>query len=484
MGGALLSGHPRGTRHGRSERLHVAEQVHPQRFGGDRRDLSPYARAGDSRRPEGAGHPTRLPAVTRTALASGSGSADGPDMVRATVTATVLAVLLGAVGVLVGPLAVAATAAGTPAAILSSTTGPAGSTTTLTASGFPASAGATVTFAGLRTRLRTDARGRVTTRLSVPRTAAGTLRALVVTARGSAATHFTVSRRPSAARSPLRFGVTTPGGPTAAAELDAVTALAGQAPSIVMSYRGFAAEPDLTELDAVAARGAVPLVTWEPYDWQRGVDQPQYALARLRDGSYDAYLRRWADALRSWRKPVMLRFAHEMNGDWYPWAEGVNGNRPGDYVATWRHVHGIFTAAGATNVEWVWSPNAGYPGSTSLPRLYPGDAFVDRVALDGYNWGSTGPWPRWTRPGEIFDASLAELAVLAPGKPVLIAETASTELGGSKAAWIGELFDWWARRPQVTAVVWFHHDKETDWRIDSSPSAAAAFSAGLSRARR
>ena len=46
-----------------------------------------------------------------------------------------------------------------------------------------------------------------------------------------------------------------------------------------------------------------------------------------------------------------------MNGNWFAWMEGVNGNQPGEYVAAWRHVHDIFTAVGATNVSWVWCPN-------------------------------------------------------------------------------------------------------------------------------
>ncbi len=96
---------------------------------------------------------------------------------------------------------------------------------------------------------------------------------------------FTVTTATEPPAAGLRFGVTTPGGPTATLELDHVAALAGEQPSIVMFYQGFAAEPDLSELDAIAARGATPLLTWEPYDWTAGVDQSQYTLARLRDGS-------------------------------------------------------------------------------------------------------------------------------------------------------------------------------------------------------
>ena len=58
-----------------------------------------------------------------------------------------------------------------------------------------------------------------------------------------------------------------------------------------------------------------------------------------------------------------------MNGNWFPWSEGVNGNQAGEYVTAWRHVHDIFTAVGATNVTWVWCPNVDYSNSTSPASL-------------------------------------------------------------------------------------------------------------------
>ncbi len=395
---------------------------------------------------------------------------------------SVLTLLLALLASLTGPVTAAVAS---PTVTLSPAIGVAGSSTTLTAAGFPRKSTGTLRFAGTTSTVRTDQSGRLSRQLSVPAGATGTLTATVTAGAVSAAATFTVTvpKPESTANVALRFGITTPGGPAATAELDEVAALAGEAPSIVLFYRGFAAEPDLSELDAVAARGATPLLTWEPYDWTAGVEQPQYALARLRDGSYDPYLRRWADALRSWGRPVLLRFGHEMNGSWYPWAEGINGNVPGEYTATWRHIHDIFTAAGASNVSWVWSPNISYTGSTPMAQLYPGDAYVDWLALDGYNWGTSASWHSWTSPAQVFDASLTELAAIAPGKPIMIAETASTELGGDKAVWIGELFDWLGQRPQVRAMVWFQHDKETDWRINSSPAAAQAFAAGLVRLR-
>lgn len=246
-----------------------------------------------------------------------------------------------------------------------------------------------------------------------------------------------------------------------------------------MSYKDFAQAPPISELDAVNARGATSLITWEPWLWGGGTSQPAFALARITAGDYDSYLRQWGSALASWGKPVMLRFGHEMNGNWYPWAEGTNGNQPGDYVNAWRHVHDVVAGMGASNVSWVWSPNVPYWGSTPLTGLYPGSGYADIVAMDGYNWGTAAAWSSWTSPAALFGDGLAQLRTLAPGKPIMIAETASAEAGGSKADWNTALVSYLAAQSDVTAFVWFDQNKEVDWRINSSSGSSNALAAAL-----
>ena len=55
-------------------------------------------------------------------------------------------------------------------------------------------------------------------------------------------------------------------------------------------------------------------------------------------------------------------------------------------------------------MRWVWSPNAFSAGASwpSLASLYPGDSYVDWVALDGYNDGTdtnagSGGWQSFTQ---------------------------------------------------------------------------------------
>ncbi len=276
-----------------------------------------------------------------------------------------------------------------------------------------------------------------------------------------------------------RFGVATPSNGWDARELDDVAQLAGTSPSIVLHYLGFVDELHIEQLEAVADAGAVSLLTWEPFDWTGRTPEQHFALSRVLAGDFDEYLTRTARTLRAFGEPVLLRFAHEMNGDWYPWSEQRNDNQAGDYIAVWRHIHDLFAELGVDDVTWVWSPNVEYPGSQPLAELFPGAEYVDAIALDGYNWGSTdGYTTGWQSPAEVFDPTLEIVRALAPGLPVMIGETGSTDDGGDKAAWIEDLFPWLVAR-DIDTLVWFHLDKETDWRIDSSPGTSEAFASGL-----
>ena len=73
-----------------------------------------------------------------------------------------------------------------------------------------------------------------------------------------------------------------------------------------------------------------------------------------------------------WGKPLFVRFAQEMNGDWFPWGRGVDGNTARDFRKAWKHVVDLFRFHGATNVRWVWSPNEDSGGTFQFAPLLPG----------------------------------------------------------------------------------------------------------------
>jgi len=251
--------------------------------------------------------------------------------------------------------------------------------------------------------------------------------------------------------------------------------------SVVMWYADWAhGEPSLPQLEAVAQRGSIPEITWEPWDSIRPRHvQPTYRLQNIIGGRFDPYIVRWATTLASYKRPVRLRFAQEMNGNWYPWSEQGNGNHPHEFVRAWRHIHDIFTAVGATNVEWVWSPAA-----ISLPaEQYPGDAYVSMVSLSVFNGGLQLRYSRWRSFAELLDRSIARLHEIAPHKPIELSEIGCAEEGGSKAAWIAGMFDALRRYPAIKSLIWYDLLKGSDWRLESSSEASAAYAAGATDQR-
>ena len=104
-------------------------------------------------------------------------------------------------------------------------------------------------------------------------------------------------------------------------------------------------------MESIRDYGAIPVFSWSSQSIPSSLNEPDFQLSDVIAGTYDSYIREFAEAARDWGHPFFLRFNWEMNGNWFPWSEGVNGNQPGEFVAAWRHVHDIFTAVGADNVD-------------------------------------------------------------------------------------------------------------------------------------
>jgi mannan endo-1,4-beta-mannosidase len=264
--------------------------------------------------------------------------------------------------------------------------------------------------------------------------------------------------------------------------LNAFIAAVHVQPSVYEFTQGWAVNQfNKAAIDLVAARGMLPLISWEPWDYadtapgaQTEGDQPAYKLSNIADGRFDGYIRSWAEGVKSLRYTIAIRFAHEMNGNWYPWGmQDLNGNTPAQYVAAWRHVHDIFTQVGATNVIWIWSPNVAYPGSSPLAALYPGDQYVDWVGLSGY-YGTPG-MNTYESFDQIFDQTIGQLRAIT-AKPVVITETGGTDTGGYMTRFVTQMFQQLPRdHPDVVGVIWYEAVKGVDWRLATHPAAAAAF---------
>ena len=232
----------------------------------------------------------------------------------------------------------------------------------------------------------------------------------------------------------------------------------GSKPNVITIYESFDDEFAAAEVRKVYEYGALPIVRWEPF---------KVKLAELAAGAQDAYVTEFATAVRKLNLPVAITFAHEMNGHWYPW--GTTGAKAKDFVAAWRHLHDLFVKADATNVIWTWTPNVVNPvPRIKLASLYPGDAYVDWVGLDGY----------FTHKGEqtfeeLFEPSIKQIRRFTE-KPLMIVETGS-EPGTMRARAINDLFRSVAKAPDIIGFVYFNQKGSGNWVIDGDSAAIAAY---------
>ena len=244
-----------------------------------------------------------------------------------------------------------------------------------------------------------------------------------------------------------------------------------------------------TEMRKVRGHGAIPVLSWGSS--AIGSDstpniQPAFQLSDIIAGRYDGYIRSFARGAKRWGHPFFLRFNWEPNGDWFPWGIHTNGNRPRQFVPAWRHVHRIFRRVGARNATWVWCPYVDTRHRDNFRRLYPGGRFVDWTCLDGYNWGPGSPAnPKpWRSFNELFHSSYRRVVRrVAPKKPMILAEVASSDYGGNKARWIRKMLSQVPRRyRKVRGLVYFDvNDRVTHWPLETSRRVIRAFRRGINR---
>lgn len=275
------------------------------------------------------------------------------------------------------------------------------------------------------------------------------------------------------------YGLHTREAPWWMGEVDYVTRLVGKAPNNLLFFANWSKPFPADEVATAWSRGMTPQVAWEPVI--PGADgQPK--LADIASGEWDVYIDEWAAAAAAHGQPIVLRFAAEMNGHWYPWSENHFGNGSGEFAPMWRHVHERFELAGADNVIWLWSVNRVDNLRSDITTYWPGAEYVDWVGISGYWRGYQGaPAPTFQA---IFGETLAQLRALT-AKPILLAETgAGTSVDADRVQFLTTLFQGLAENTDLIGFVYFNDRKAGgDWRMQFSQNMVDAFAAGVAADR-
>lgn len=294
------------------------------------------------------------------------------------------------------------------------------------------------------------------------------------------------------------FGIYDGGFPNTFAGMEQVEAAVDYKFPIISFYSAWGDKPaqqfPVRMVETIHSMGSVPMITWEPWvvDFDERIRkhlppraEREYAsLHAIARGDYDFYIVPWARAAAAHRKPILLRFAHEMNDPYrYPWGP-QNGNRPEDFIAAWKHVHLIFQKMSATNVLWVWSPHVSMPW---FEYYYPGRQYVDWIGVGVLNYGNVASWSRWWTFHQILEKAYPTL--LRMEKPVMICEFGTLARGGDMAEWYRQAFYHinHTYRRGVKAVIFFNQPRDItispafplNWSLTQSQKAAVTVREGI-----
>jgi hypothetical protein len=281
-----------------------------------------------------------------------------------------------------------------------------------------------------------------------------------------------------AVRLPPRLNAGTSGVTGGALFGGTVPLLAEQGPlgrklAIVRVYYMIGKKFNIPKIDRAMAAGTTVLASLDvPHS--RGI-----TYASIAAGRQDKEIRAWLteaqqEAVAHGVPAVYVAFEHEANNP----PNHVLGT-PAQFQAAWRHIHGLAAKAHLNvgtggRLRWAmilmhmayfpasqrpkWSLRAGF-----AKDYFPGAAYVDVIAADGYNRGgcrlhrTTSPTKPSVTPGSLFDPVLA-FARTHGGKPVFIAEWASAaypDVPAWQAHFIGQMKAYVLSHPSIAAVMYW-----------------------------
>jgi len=179
--------------------------------------------------------------------------------------------------------------------------------------------------------------------------------------------------------------------------------------------------PDTAAMRAVYDHASIPFITWEPWvshfpesKAHNDLRLEQKGLAAIGQGMFDEYVLKFASQLKSFNRPIFLRFAHEFDNPAYPWS-ATGHNTAAEFKQAWIHVFDLFQTAGANNVIWVWSP---WKADNAL-TFFPGAAYVDWLSVTGLDYSLPG---QAAVPFDSLYAPFHNLDLFRSGIPVMVSE--------------------------------------------------------------
>lgn len=215
-------------------------------------------------------------------------------------------------------------------------------------------------------------------------------------------------------------------------QLAAFNAAIGRPVAVLHAFSGFLDPLPTQTLAAIEKNGSMPLL-----DWHCG------NLADINGGKYDQVIHAYAKGVKTFGKPMFLRWYWEMNINKHKAMScDAFGHGPA-FVAAWRRIRTIFNTEGATNAAFVWCPS----GHGDVAPYYPGDAYVDWVGGDKFDRKGLGEAAFTIMFGTFF----ANLPT--HDKPIMVGATGAP--AEDQAAFIRGIARDAPKFPRIKAIMYF-----------------------------
>ncbi len=160
--------------------------------------------------------------------------------------------------------------------------------------------------------------------------------------------------------------------------------------------------------------------------------EPRVDDASMISGSIDSQLTAFAKGAAAYSGQIILPLNEEVNcSNTDAWGGTFKGNTAASAIAAFQHIENVIKPI-APNIKFAYDVNNvscySSAASNSLTAYYPGNAYVDIVGVDGFNFGGQ----KWA---QVFDSALRTLKQY--GKPLWILSEGSTQ---NKSQFISDTF--------------------------------------------
>jgi Glycosyl hydrolase family 26 len=236
----------------------------------------------------------------------------------------------------------------------------------------------------------------------------------------------------------------------------------------------------------LAANDQIPLLSVKPKRDNGAVIRWANIAAAAPNSSLYNDIVDWADNVKAFPGPVYFTFHHEAEA-----SANLPYGTDAEFIQAWRKVVEVFRAEGVTNATYLWiATDFSFATKPTERRYaakwYPGDAWVDAIGADAYNWVDCRQRNEGWRSLQQIIEPLRQFGLAHPTKELWLPEFATVEDPNDldrKADWLRDataLF----QQPgweQFSGVAYFHYLVSSfpncEWWINSSIESVDAFAA-------